>query len=70
MVVKYSIDIDAPGELARYRLPAGVQHRLQGLLDRQDEGNLLTDSERAEAEGLVELSELLTLMKLRAEREV
>jgi len=39
------------------------------LLDKQDRGEALTDDESAEAEGLVELAELLTLLRLRASRD-
>jgi hypothetical protein len=62
------IEVELPGDLARFRLPAGVQRRLQELLDRQDQGHALTDVERTEAEGLVTLADLLTLLRLRAER--
>lgn len=54
------------GELKHFRLPAGVQRRLKELLDRQDAGKALTVAERREAEGLVELAEMLSLLKLRA----
>jgi len=54
------------GELKHFRLPAGVQRRLKVLLDRQDAGQALTAAERREAEGLVELAEMLSLLKLRA----
>jgi hypothetical protein len=56
-----------PTELARFRLPEGVAARLHDLLDRQDAGQPLTEQERAEAEGLVNLAEFLTLLRLRAE---
>jgi hypothetical protein len=65
------VEIDVPGDLARFRLPSGVQHRLQALLDKQDQGVALSNDERDEAEGaegLVNLSELLSLLRLRAER--
>jgi hypothetical protein len=62
------IELQVPGDLARFQLPAGVQSRLQELLDRQDSGQALTDAERSEAEGLVSLAELLSLLRLRAER--
>jgi hypothetical protein len=62
------IEVQMPGDLARFRLPAGVQTRLQELLDRQDAGQPLTDAERSEAEGLVTLADLLSLLRLRAER--
>lgn len=38
------------------------------LLDRQDSGQALTPQKQQEAEGLVNLSELLTVLRLRAER--
>ena len=63
-----SIQVNVPSELARFRLPRGVNARLQELLDKQDEGIRLTAAERKEAEGLVELAELLSLLRLRAER--
>ena len=46
----------------------GVSERLHNLLDRQDRGEALTPAERTEAEGLVELSELLSLLRLRTQR--
>jgi hypothetical protein len=63
-----SIELELPGDLSRFCLPEGVESRLQGLLDRQDRGLSLTEAERREAEGLVELAELLSLLRLRAER--
>ncbi len=63
-----TIEIDLPGELEKLRLPKAVAARLQSLLDRQDSGQPLTDAEREEAEGLANLAELLTLLRLRAER--
>lgn len=65
-----TLTLDLPADLARYRLPAAVQARLQALLDRNDAGPPLTPAERAEAEGLVDVAELLTLLRLRAERGV
>lgn len=60
--------IEVPIELTRFQLPQAVQSRLQALLDRQDEGYELSPVERAEAEGLVELSEFLSLLRLRSTR--
>ncbi len=68
MTTALVLDVDLPADLDRFRLPAAVHARLQSLLDRQDAGPPLTTDERAEAEGLVNLSELLTLLRLRAER--
>jgi hypothetical protein len=60
--------IEIPLELALFQLPEAVQARLQVLLDRQDAGQMLTPEEREEAEGLVELAEFLSLLRLRALR--
>ena len=60
--------IEVPVELTQFQLPEAVQARLQQLLDRQDDGKALTRSERQEAEGLVELSEFLSLLHLRSTR--
>ncbi len=62
------IELEMPDELARFHLPSGVRGRLQDLLDRQDRGQTLTPEERHEAEGLVDLADLLSLLRLRAER--
>ena len=62
------LEIEMPEDLARLHLPAGVQDRLQALLDKRDDGQSLTGDEQREAEGLVNLAELLTLLRLRAER--
>lgn len=65
-----TIDVELPSDLARFQLPAAVQDRLQELLDRQDAGLPLNAAERSEAEGLVDLAELLTLLKQRAEKAI
>jgi len=62
------LEIEMPDDLARLRLPGGVQQRLHALLDKQDQGNALTEAERDEADGLVNLAELLSLLRLRSER--
>ena len=57
-----------PADLEKFRLPKGVDERLQDLLNRQDQGEDLTPAERMEAEGLVNLAELLSLLRLRVQR--
>ena len=63
-----TLDVDLPDDLERFRLPEAVAARLQSLLDQQDAGKSLSVQERDEAEGLVDLAEFLTLLRLRAER--
>ena len=62
------IEVELPSDLERFTLPEGVHRRLQSLLDRQDGGELLSEAERVEAEGLVDLADLLALLKLRSGR--
>jgi hypothetical protein len=62
-----TISIEWP-DLPRLKLPKAVQDRLQALLDRQSEGAQLTEQEREEAQGLVDVAEMLTLLRMRAER--
>jgi hypothetical protein len=64
------VEIELPATCSQFTLPPGLNERLQHLLDRQDQGHLLTDAERAEATGLVDIAELLSLLKLRAQREL
>ncbi len=60
------IEVELPPGTQRIALPEGVDRRLHALLDKQDRGEALTEDERAEAEGLVELVDFLSLLKLRA----
>src|SRR5580704_15814690 len=62
------VELEIPGDIEQFKLPPGVNDRLQELLDRQDSGETLSSNERKEAEGLVELAEMLSLLRLRAQR--
>jgi hypothetical protein len=66
--VRIDVELDLPSDLARLCLPEGVDRRLHVLLDKQDRGEPMTDDEVVEAEGLVDLADLLTLLRLRASR--
>ena len=63
-----AVEIELPENLASLKLPAGVDRRLQELLDKQDAGVALSENEQSEAEGLVDLSEILSLLRLRSKR--
>ena len=67
---KVQLEIEVPADLARLQLPEGVDRRLQALLDKQDGGTPLNPDEQAEAEGLVDLADLLTWLRLRSSGEV
>ena len=62
------VELDVPADWAKFRLPAALHKRMQELLDRQDREGKLSTAERKEAQALTELVDMLTLMKLRAER--
>lgn len=62
-----AVNFQMPDDMADFRLPAGVNARLQLLLDMQDRGERLSAAERAEAEGLVNLAEFLTILRLRSD---
>lgn len=62
------VKIEVPVTLQQFKLPPGVNERLQQLLDRQDRGEALTEGERREAEGLVDVAEFLSLLSLRTQR--
>ena len=62
------LQVEMPEGMEQFRLPEGVNHRLQTLLDKQDAGGQLTPNERKEAEGLVALSEWLSLLQSQSQR--
>ncbi len=62
------IQLDLPEDLSRFKLPRALDDRLQALLDKQDREGPLSEQERREAEGLVNLAELLSLLKLKAQQ--
>ena len=68
MAQNANVLIQMPLSASQIKLPKGVNERLKLLLDRQDSGIALTTAEKREADGLVELAEMLSLMRLRSER--
>jgi hypothetical protein len=60
--------VEIPIELTQFELPVAVHERLQFLLDRQDAGVSLSETERREAEGLVDVAEFLSLLRLRSQQ--
>ncbi len=67
VVMAHAVTIELPDSLERLRLPHALDERLTALLDRQDESGSLTPEERREAEGLVEMSDLLSMLRARAQ---
>jgi hypothetical protein len=64
--VRVQVELELPEDMAGLMLPEGVDRRLHALLDKQGRGEPLTEDEVAEAEGLVNLADLLSLIRLRA----
>jgi len=62
------VKLDVPKDWRHFKLPPALNARLQELLDRQDREGKLSLVERREAKALVELVDMLSLMKLRAEQ--
>lgn len=62
------IEVELPAAVRQFRFPKALDRRLQDLLDKQDRGEKLTPAERQEAEGLVEVSRTLSVLKARVER--
>jgi hypothetical protein len=65
MTVMVQTPIDLMEAVADLHLPAKADQRLQTLMDRNNEG-ALTFQEREELEALVEMSELISLLRARA----
>jgi hypothetical protein len=59
-------ELDLPKDWRKFRMPPALHDRLQELLDRQDGGGKLSPRERREAKALVELVDILSLMKAKA----
>ena len=60
------VELDLPHDWQQFRLPGALHPRLQELLDRQDREEKLSPKEQREAAALVELVDMLALMRLRA----
>jgi hypothetical protein len=59
------VESDLPKDWRRFRMPSALHARLQDLLDKQDREGKLTPRERREAQGLTELVDMLSVMRVR-----
>ena len=66
MTQRLNIELNLPSDWRKFKMPPALERRLQSLLDKQDTKRKLPRAEREEAEALVELSEMLSLLKIRA----
>lgn len=58
------VRLDLPAHLADLAFPEPLDRRLHVLLDKQDRGEPLSEDEQVEAEALVDMAELMTLLRL------
>ena len=63
-----TLELELPEDWAEFQLPAALNSRLTMLLDLQDRTGTLDEPERREAEALCDLVDMLSLLKLRAQR--
>ena len=62
-----TVELELPEDWQALQLPEALHERLQDLLDGQDEQGGVSSQERREAEALVQLVDMLALMRLKAE---
>jgi len=62
------IDLEMPEDLEKFKLPKAVDEQFQSLLDKQDRSEDLTPAECVETVGLAKFAELLSSLRLRAQR--
>ena len=63
-----TVELELPQDWKRFQMPVALKARLNSLLDEQDKSGKLSKAEREEAQALTEMVDLLSLIKLRAER--
>ena len=66
MDMNVHLNIELPTDAERLVFPEKLDRRLHQLLDKLDRGDGLTPDEQAEAESLVELADLMSLLRLKA----
>ncbi|MCW3052396.1 MAG: hypothetical protein JWN14_1566 [Chthonomonadales bacterium] len=70
MASSVTVEIEMPEGWEGFKLPEGLHRRLHDLLDRQDREQPLTPTEREEAQGLVDMAEWLSLLRLQTRHKV
>jgi hypothetical protein len=65
---KVLFELELPEVLSDLRFPPRLDERLHSVLDKQNEVGRLSPEEFEEAEYLVELSQLVSVLRMRAQR--
>jgi hypothetical protein len=60
------LTVPMPANLAKLRFPKALDERLHHLLDEQGRRGKLTAAEKREAEGLAQMANVLSILKLGA----
>lgn len=60
------LTVPMPANLAKLRFPKALDQRLHHLLDEQGRRGKLTAAEKREAEGLAQMANVLSILKLGA----
>jgi hypothetical protein len=63
------LDAESARRVAEFRVSAPVQERIDVLAERANEG-LLSDDERAEYDAFINVSDFVTILKLKALRNL
>ena len=61
------LTVPMPANLAKLRFPKALDERLHHLLDEQGRRGKLTVAEKREAEGLAQMANVLSILKLGAQ---
>jgi hypothetical protein len=63
------LDAESARRVAEFRVAPQVQKRIDVLAERANEG-LLTDNERAEYEALINAADFISILKIKAQRNL
>ncbi len=67
--LSHCLDTDSARRVAEFRIAPRVQERIRTLAERANDG-LLRDEERLEYEALINAADIITILKLKAERSL
>lgn len=63
------LDAESARRVVELRLAPGIQQRMEALAERANEGSL-TDDERAEYETLISAADFISIIKIKARRNL
>jgi len=63
------LDADSARRVAEFRVGPAVKERIQVLADKANDG-LLSEDERADYEAIINTAEIISILKLKAQRQL